>query len=159
MPKVPDRVRAGSAGFFERRHGFYAVRHGSSTRTRESALVELAGDGDERYSVYDGASVAAEGADLVPVFSAGKEGPLAVPTGRVFIRLRDGVRPEQRRAELATAGFEIERTLPYAPNAAWLRPTNGGVAEALSRIGRLEALPDMAHVEPQMLLDRDFRRS
>jgi hypothetical protein len=93
------------------------------------------------------------------VYSVGPDGPLAVPTGRVLVRLAKGMSPEARKQEFASAGYEIETTLPYAPSAAWLKPQHGGVAHALSNLDALGKMPGVDHVEPQLLMERAFRRA
>lgn len=160
MEKLPERVRSGASAFFQRRADLYALRRGAATSRRKAAITEVIDDAHARYEVYEGTPPAGlDPADIVPVYAAGEGGPIAVPTGRVFVRLREGVKPDERRADLAGAGFEIERTLPYAPGAVWLRPIEDGVGAALNGLASLEALPDVAHVEPQMLLERAFRTS
>ena len=160
MQKLPERVRAGASGFFTRRTDLYALPHGSSGTARPGILAEVAGDSKERYLVFDGAPPAGvDTTDVIPVYAAGEEGPIAVPTGRVFVRLHEGLRPDEKRNEFAAAGFDIERTLSYAPHAAWLQPTEGGVGRALNGLAGLEAIPDVAHVEPQMLLERKLKQS
>jgi hypothetical protein len=160
VQKAPERVRSGPSSFFERRPELYALRHETNVARREGMLAEVSDDANDRYAVYEGTPPAATATeDVLPVYSAGKEGPIAVPTGRVFVRLREGVRPDERRRQFADAGFEIEKILPYAPGAAWLRPAEGGVGEALDRMTVLEELPDVVHVEPQMLLERALRDS
>ena len=158
MQKLPERIRAAGTAFFTRRKDLYAIA-GASTGERES-LAELAGGAKEHYSVFRGAPPAdVDTTDVIPVYGSGEEGPVAVPTGRVFIRLQEGLRPNDKLADFAAAGFEIERTVSYAPHAVWLRPTEGGVARALNGIAQLEAIPDVAHVEPQMLLERTLKQS
>jgi hypothetical protein len=80
-----------------------------------------------------------------------------VPTGLVFVRLADGARAEQRLTEFRAAGFDMARTLPYAPNAAWLKPRDADVARALGKLGALKKVPGVVHVEPQMLSARSLR--
>jgi len=41
--------------------------------------------------------------------------------------------------------------LPYAPHAAWVRLTDGDIADAIERSNALRQLPDVEHVEPEML--------
>lgn len=84
-------------------------------------------------------------------------GPLAVPTGEVFVRLAAGERVGDHRAAFEAAGYETSRTLEYAPNAAWLRARSGEAADALNNIPELEALPAVENVEPQMLSSRALR--
>lgn len=84
-------------------------------------------------------------------------GPLAVPTGEVFVRLAADARVEDHRDAFEAAGYEVSKTLSYAPNAAWLRPRSGDAADALHHIPGLEALPEVENVEPQMLSARALR--
>lgn len=157
MPEYPARVHGGSGGaVFERRLDLYCVRQ--PTGAACAGAVAVIRDGADVFAVYSGAPRAntAQG-EVGPVYSAGPGGPVAVPTGRVFVRLAEGIGAEQRRDAFAAAGFRIEQTVSYAPNAAWLRPATGGVAQALSGVPALSNLPDVVHVEPQWLLERALR--
>jgi hypothetical protein len=69
------------------------------------------------------------------------------------------MRAQDHRSQFAAAGFEIEQVPSYAPNAAWLRPLEGGVAAALNGLDELERLDGVAHAEPQLLRERAARRS
>jgi hypothetical protein len=89
-------------------------------------------------------------ASVGPVYRS-DQGRLAVPTGRVLVRFSEGVQAASRRDDLEQAGFEIEETLAYAPQAAWVRCKEGGVADALAYVARLRKLADVENVEPQML--------
>ena len=80
-----------------------------------------------------------------------------MPTGRVFVRLTDAAKAEDRRAEFEAAGFAIERTVSYAPHTAWLVPRHRGVAYALGALTELERIPDVVHVEPQLLMGRALK--
>jgi len=158
MTTYPNRLRGGASDepAFIRRPDYYFVRD-TATRAPAGAVAIMRDSAAHNLVVFRGHPSRKVEADAGPVYSAGPDGPLAVPTGRVFIRLADGVRPADRRAALAAAGFEIERTVPYAPGAAWLRPASGGLAHALSALDALAAVPDMVHVEPQMLMERASR--
>ena len=178
MHKYPNRLRVGNDGgaVFEREPELYAVhrheparqegppprRAGSSTRAGgEAAPVAVVRDGaTSSFAVYRGqpGSEVSE-AEVGPVYSAVPGGPLAVPTGRVLVRLAKGMRPEERKREFASAGFEIEKTLAYAPSAAWLKAREGSVAQALNNLAALEKTPGVEHVEPQLLMERAFRRA
>lgn len=94
---------------------------------------------------------------LRPVYRLLPDGPLLVPTGLVFVRFKEGVPAEDRRRQIAEAGFAVDSIPPYAPHGAWLKPADGEVSSALSGIGALEALPDMVNVEPQLLGPRAQR--
>lgn len=97
---------------------------------------------------------------LSPVYaqqSGGGVGSMAVPTGRVLIRFADAVKVANRESEIRSAGYEVEQTLDYAPNAAWLRARSGNIADALNGIATLAKLPDVENVEPQLLMQASYR--
>lgn len=100
---------------------------------------------------------AGAGASVGPVYRLAKGSSLAVPTGRVFLRLAEGRSAEEARAAIETAGFSIEEIPVYAPNAAWLVPKTADVAAALAALPALRALDGVEHVEPE-LLARKARR-
>jgi hypothetical protein len=159
MPDFPLHVRAGSgnAGVFARRPDMHAVRQTAGDST-DDAIARIP-DGKRTLAVYKGDAPAARAAaEVLPVYSAGPDGPIAVPTGRVFVRFAEGVRADERRDALTALGFEIERTMSYAKNAAWVSSADGGVAHALERLPQLESLPDVMHVEPQLLMERALKR-
>jgi len=158
MSPIPKQVHSGTSAVLERRHDLYAVRQSTGAAAKDAVTV-LGDDTRVAFAVYRGDPPEGHKAeDVGPVYSAGPDGPIAVPTGRVFVRLTEGVKPEERRQQFEAAGFHIEQTLSYAPNAAWLRPTTGGVNHALPAIATLEKLDDVVHVEPQLLFDRQFKK-
>jgi hypothetical protein len=162
----PAQVRSGSDGTtFERRLDLYALRKpindpapDESDEIAGPAAIASLTDGGDVFTVHAGEPPRARHVDEVaPVYSAGPDGPLAIPTGRVFVRLAEGVRVEDRRRAFEAAGFQIDKLLPYASNAAWLRPAQGGIAAALPLATDLGKLPDVVHVEPQLLLQRALK--
>ena len=98
-----------------------------------------------------------EPAAVSAVYSTVAGSPLAAPTGQVFAQLEKGLRAEDYAADFHSAGYEIVRTIVYAPHAAWLGARTGDAALALRLIPELEALPRVASVEPQMLMSRALR--
>jgi hypothetical protein len=78
-------------------------------------------------------------------------GGVVVPSGRVLVRLREGESAEERLDELERSGFRLERVLPYAPHAAWVRSTAGTVGAALCGMERLRGMPGVEHVEPELI--------
>jgi hypothetical protein len=136
---------------FQYRTEYFALRQ-TRKRAAAGAVTTMVDSAQTLFAVFEGTPGA--GVDAEPVYSVGSDGPLAVPTGRIFVRLDAGLTPDQRLAEFASMGLEIEETLSYAPNAAWLRPTQGGAAEALRVLRKVEKVPGVVHVEPQMLLQR-----
>jgi hypothetical protein len=158
VAKYPARLPAGSdaAPAFERRADLYSVR--SAGRAGTAGAVAILSDDAATFAVFEGRPPRRSDPEATgPVYAAGPGGPLAVPTGRVFVRLAEGLRPEDRRAAFARAGFAIERTLSYAPQAAWLRPARGGVASALPGVRALQRIAGVVHVEPQLLMTRAER--
>jgi hypothetical protein len=85
------------------------------------------------------------------VYRLGKSGPLAVPTGRVFVRFEESTALDSHRHEIERAGFQIESPLSWAPQAGWVRPVSRTVHEALLSFHHLEQIPGVERVEPQML--------
>ena len=110
---------------------------------------------DGAIAVFQGepgeAAEASQAGSLTPVYGLQPSGLPAVPTGQVFIRFAEGVKAEDHRQEINQAGYELVESPVYAPQAAWLRAQSGDIAEALVGIPRLEQLPDVENVEPQML--------
>lgn len=98
----------------------------------------------------------ASGADTAggAIYRMQPGGSTAKPTGRVFIRLTDGINISERSDEIEKAGYEIAEKIDYAPNAGWLTERSGSVAKALAGIEKLESIKDVENVEPQMLMKR-----
>ena len=101
---------------------------------------------------------AAEVSETAPVYALAPAGPLSAPSGLVFIRFEDGVDVAARNEEIARADYIIFKRVPQAPNAAWLAATSRRVADAMEGIGRLEQIPNVVNVEPQMLSERVHRQ-
>jgi len=98
-----------------------------------------------------------EDATLTPVYALTRRGALAIPSGLVLVRFREGIAPASCGDLLAREGFAIHLVLPYAPGAAWVKAVTGGIPASLRGIPALESLPDVVDVEPQML-KRSARR-
>jgi hypothetical protein len=143
-----------SAPLYVRKAGHYAVHHRPTNTPAPDAVLLLE---DGAIAVFRGepdeAAEASQVGDLSPVYGLQPSGLPAVPTGRVFVRFAEGVQAESRRQEINRTGYELVESLAYAPHAAWLRPRSGDMADALAGISRLEQLPDIENVEPQMLME------
>lgn len=155
----PERVSAGTlrrGAYYVRSPGHYAVHHGGRELDVAGAEIVYAQEG---IAVFRGepAESPVQPSTLTPVYRLHPDGPPAVPTGKVFIRFREGVDAATRRGEIERAGYEIIQTPPYAPSGAWVRSASGDTARALSDIAALEGLADVESVEPQMLIERDLR--
>ena len=103
-----------------------------------------------------------QGADLDPkrlrpVYRLSANGPPLVPTGLVFLRFVEGVAAEDKREALAAAGYRIASVPSYAKHSAWVTARDGRLLSSLSGIARLEALPDIVNIEPQLLGPRAQR--
>lgn len=124
-------------------------------------MLTVTGDDGEAITVYRGGPAAwhtwsLDPASITAVYALSGT-RIVVPTGRVFVRFRDGVVASARAADLERAGYRLAQTLPYAPNAAWLEAGDQRMASALGNIGRLEALSDVVNIEPQLLAPRAAR--
>lgn len=157
----PERLRASTERrdtFYTRVPGYYAARHGREEAADTAAVMTLK---EEGIAVYrgepdEGGRVAAS---VTPVYQLQPSGPLAVPTGKVYIRFAEGIEAASRRGEIERAGYEIVKTSQYVPHTAWLQSTSGSIAQSLSNIHALESLADVENVEPQMLTARMARES
>jgi hypothetical protein len=158
--KYPAEIRAGhgsASAVYVRSSDHYALLDRPPNAPPEDSVLTLDGGSIAVYRGEPGASRGRNAATdtspaVAPVYRLGKDGPLAVPTGRVFVRFRDGVSVESRRDALQRAGYEVVEIPSYAPNAAWLRARSGDLADSLAETGALEALSDVENVEPQMLM-------
>ena len=98
----------------------------------------------------------ADGHDTLPIYRAEGSTSDAVATGTLFVQF-DGQVSAARRRALDKAGFEIVRTAPYAPQAAWVRGRGKSASESLRLIARLRALSGVESVEPELLRQRSLR--
>lgn len=112
---------------------------------------------DGRIAVVQGKPTGEVQPSLGAVYTLGTDGPLAVPTGRVFIRFKEGDNAATHQGDIEKAGYTIEEIPVYAPHAAWLQTKNGDKALALQSISKLRALEDVEHVEPQVLMQQVSR--
>ncbi|MEA5443328.1 hypothetical protein [Cyanobium gracile] len=99
----------------------------------------------------------ATGQAISPVYAQAASDELAVPTGALFLRVRQGERANDHRAALEQLGCRITSLPDHAPEAAWLRASSGSIADALGCLGRLRDLPGVESVEPQLLRRRAHR--
>jgi hypothetical protein len=155
MSSGPRHLRVGTehSGLFDRRDDLYAIRR--KGRLSSGAVARIDIDAEHHYAIHAGTPTEAHtDDDVIPVYSAGADGPLAVPTGRVFVRFADGIKAADRSASLQKLGLAIEKTLSYAPSAAWVTTVAGDATATLDHLAALEKLPDVTHVEPQMVMQR-----
>jgi hypothetical protein len=153
----PERVGAGEGrGWYVRARGRYAVHGVEGEQDASGAEMTFAREGIAVFRGEPG-EARAGGATLTPVYELRPDGPPAVPTGKIFLRFKEGVEAASRREAIERAGYEIIETPPYAPSGAWVRASDGDVARSLSDIKALEKLADVENVEPQMLVERAQR--
>jgi hypothetical protein len=156
--KYPSRVGAGtgrSRSGFLLKHGYYATQRPTADIAQDAAMIL----NDGAIAVFKGEPPQTREVQstIGPVYELGPGGSLAVPTGLVFIRFRDGIDAGSQQQEIEQSGFEVKDTVPYAPNAAWLKARSGSIADSLAGISKLAALPDVESVEPQMLMKGSSR--
>lgn len=156
LREFPERLSAGTQRgdtFYARAEGYYATQEGADAADAVMTLKE------EGIAVHRGEPGGGKGgaADVTAVYRLQPSGPLAVPTGQIYIRFAEGVAADSRSREIESAGYEIVKTSPYAPHTAWLKSTSGDIAHALSNLHALERLAGVENVEPQMLTTRELR--
>ena len=164
--EYPQQIRFGteqSAVLYSRKSGYYAVHYKQPGTVAPGAVLQL---NDGAIAVFQGEPDEAENAIRLasttgtfgPIYTLQADGSLAVPTGLVFIRFVEGVEVESRREAIKQAGYEIAQSLSYAPQAAWLHAKSGNILDALVGISKLESIPNVGNVEPQMLIERVQRQ-
>lgn len=125
----PDSVYRRVTGYYavhERRAG--APAPGAVMDLNDGAIAVFRGDPDE---------AAGTAQTLTPVYRLEPAGPLAVPTGLVWIRFAGTVIAGTRSAAIAALGYQVVEVPAHAPFAAWLRVASGDVAGALIGLARL----------------------
>jgi hypothetical protein len=132
--------------------GFFAL-HGEPPPVSTQVVLRFE---PERIAVLSGAPPLPldPNQSVSPVYAAAGSDALAVPTGQLFVRLRQGVAMAAFRAALEPTGCVIAMELDHAPEAAWLRARSGSIAEALGCVARLRGLAEVENVEAQLLMQR-----
>lgn len=161
----PQQVEFGAAPgqrVYVQKPGYYAVHY-----AQPDALLtdEVAVEGavvvmeEEAIAIFRGTPRRTLPSDssTSPVYTLQSGSTLAIPTGKVFVRLAESVPIESRQDAIAAAGYEIVDRPAYAPHAAWVQARSGNIADALRQLSQLTAIPDVENVEPQMLTQRALR--
>jgi hypothetical protein len=148
LTMYPVRVRASleRALMYRRQDDMYALRGAKiATLGAEVVMHETV-----TIAVFPGTPPTKEpsGAELVAVYRLAA-GPPAVPSGRVFVRLSEGIRFTARTDAFERLGYRVTEALGYAPHAGWLEGPS--IADALRLLPKLARLRDVENVEPQML--------
>lgn len=137
---------------------YYVVAGATDDHDRSNIAFYLEEDQLAVYRNRRGAiSRETTGAAYGPVYRVDDQGPLAVPTGKVFLRFADHESIESHRAEIEQTGFTITETLPYAPQAGWVEASSGDIADAIGSFGALRKIIGVEAVEPQMLMESQPR--
>ncbi|HPM80363.1 MAG TPA: hypothetical protein PLF81_06665 [Candidatus Anammoximicrobium sp.] len=138
--------------------GYFAVPDSVATAANLDIEFRLEDDGLCVCRGVPGSEPASDASGgSTPVYRIGQRGPLAVPTGRVFVRFEQPTSLSSRREEIQRAGFVIQQSLSYAPHAGWVAPQSGRIADALERFPNLRQLAGVQAVEPQMLMPAQRR--
>jgi hypothetical protein len=151
----PAEVRATSGPTYVRRPDLHALHDLPPGSPLDDAITVL---NDGAIAVFPtGYGRRATGSPQSPVYALEPGGALAVPTGQLFVRFAEGVSAASRAEALREAGYQLVDSPRYAPHTAWVRSLAGDIGAALSGVNRLATLPDVEHVEPQMLMARHSR--
>jgi hypothetical protein len=139
-----------------KRDDCYAIRGKLSQQLSSDVKMRLPGDD---ISILRGAPPgdALPAFEFLPVYAVAGNTPPTVVTERIFLRLEEVTPIESVRSDIETLGFNIDDVPAHARHCAWLEPKSGRVDDALSKLGRLRALPGAAHVEPQLLRPRSWK--
>ena len=155
--EYPQQIRIAkpqSTILYDRKPGYYAVHYNQPNSVADQAVLQL---NDGAIGVFAGEPDELDNT-LSPIYTLQPDGSLAVPSGLIFIRFVAGVDVKSHREAIKLAGYEVTDSLSYAPQAAWLRAQSGKILDGLRGISRLEAIPDVENVEPQMLMARVQRQ-
>ncbi|MCT0208673.1 hypothetical protein [Synechococcus sp. CS-1332] len=152
----PQQISMGGPGslLLAQKPGWYALHGQPLPEANVILLFE-----PEAIAVLAGTPAAplAPGQAISPVYAQAGSDELAVPTGVLFLRVRQGERAKDHRAALEQAGCRIASLPDHAPEAAWLRASSGRIADALGCLDRLRDLPGVESIEPQLLRRRAHR--
>jgi hypothetical protein len=151
--KAPAKIQIGGVSY-SRSDEWVAIPLAKDASPPANARFLLENDG---IAVVPKSPAVEAAEDVRPVYRIEPGGHPAVPTGRVFVRLREGEPANERNDDFARAGYVIENIPAWAPHTAWLRPASGGIVAALNGMERLRSLTDVENVEPQLLRPRTPR--
>lgn len=99
----------------------------------------------------------ASAAVLLPVYSLGAGGAPFVPTGSLGLRFREGISARERQGSLHDLGYRILAVPAYAPHFTWIEAESGRLVDTLAGLDELQRLPDVAHLEVQMVTPKAMR--
>jgi hypothetical protein len=131
--------------------GWYAI-HGTPSGQESAKPIAEFSDGAIR--VFEGD---ADTWRIGPVYADVEGGPPVVPTGRALVRFADDELAADRTDDIEDAGFVIAEVLSYAPQAAWVRPASGKIADAIDLLDQLMTIEGVVHAEPQFLREMETK--
>ena len=150
---LPRRITGPGGAAFELDEDLVAIHGDAPACTPDNAVATFEDGSIVVLPANAPTRDAAAGGAVGPVYRAAGGGPIAVPTGRVFVRFGEGTRAEDRADELGAAGFAVESVPGYAPQAAWLRARSGRLTDALGDLDAVRGLPGVELVEPQLVAE------
>jgi hypothetical protein len=147
---TPSEITFGSGALrthFTRKRGFYAIHNWTGKRTTGGPEFVL-----DDAAIFRGDASDSNDRKEGPVYEVQPAGTAAVPTGRVFVRFRESIDAGSREKAIRKAGYRIVKLPPWAPHTVWVEAASGTIADSLRNLNELQALDDIEHVEPQMLM-------
>lgn len=126
------------------------------SRKRLSADDEVILDDEQFDQVIIRARTSESETEAMPVFRIGNTAEFAMPTGRLFVRIRNRAPLQDSREQIDKEGFRIDRINAWAPHSGWLAPKGHALKHALSKLSTMEGKLD-ADVEPEMIATRHFK--
>ena len=155
--RSPARLRLGSSErevHFVLRPDLVALHGARPATARGQPLLSLP---DGATEVVGASAVASDDPRRRgPVYAQEPTGALAVPTGRIFVRLAPAGAPADLPALLTAEGFVPVPSSHPRSTGAWVAPIGGQIEAGLAGLERLAALPGVQAVEPELL--RETRR-
>ena len=122
--------------------------HGAGQADRAGAQVASLEGGD--ITILLANQAAADTDQVGPVYRAGPGGPIAAPTGRVFVRFHEATSADSKAGDLAQSASRSNRSRPTRRTPAWVRPASGHVATPSSTSMGSASVGSRA-VEPQLI--------
>ncbi len=159
LANFPQQFRsslAADAPGYRRKPGYYAVHYPSPQGQVPGAEFTLE---DGTIAVFQGdppSNPTSPSTPISPVYAAIPSDLAAIPTGKVFVQFSSGSAPDYQ-SQLTQAGYRIESVPEYAPQAAWLIPASGQIADGLKGLAALDQIPTVTSVEVQVLMERQSR--
>jgi hypothetical protein len=151
----PEWLRASReqpAQRYRRVESYFAVHGGKRPVSAANASLHFPAENVAVHPSAKRANEAIAASDTFgAVYQSSDGGSLAVPTGSIYVRFAKAEKLVDKEAALRSAGYCIVKALSYAPNAGWVTAIAGGIACSLNDIDKLDALPGIEEVAPQML--------